>query len=214
MEIFQRQAEKAVIIGLRRNCIRRYLIVNLLRYTVVAILLIIMAILGFHVNIDPGLTNSQDSLLVFIQICFLFFFLFMFCIFALGAWTLLQVMRRLLSQEPILEIREQGITVHELLLGTQFLAWADIAAISAGSHQSQSSSRSRNYLGIQLKNVDPYFLRFHPLVRMLLRRTMRVTGNPINVSEWCMSMPATEVVSEVQRVFRSTLYANHVHIPG
>lgn len=208
--MLQNQPERVIIIALQRNHLQSYLKYWLL--LVIACALIIIAAIFSAVFLENTfLYREIDMMGILLEIIVIFLLLILFLILANGIWMIFLIMRRLMLQEPVLIVDEQGITICDLV-STHVLLWAEIAFLSMSVYRRTPSSAVVQYLGIHLQDRNYYLLRFHPLWRFLLRQTMRITGTPLGLPQWYLAEPIMEILTQIQQVFSSTLEAYSIQV--
>lgn len=121
-----------------------------------------------------------------------------------GIWPTWTVAGILLSNEPMLTITHQGISVGKIYSSSRIvLVWQEVEMISM----------LNNGLGVQLmirpRNISLFLSRFSPPVRLFLRLNL-VNGAPIAIAQSFLEMPIEEILHQLEVSYKAELKRYHI----
>lgn len=202
------QREKVLTIYSQRSALSKWV----LRFWVISAIVLCLLIIVFCLLFS--LFQIMPPFL-FAGATFMYLFLFGSCGLVLfflppSLWPIVPVTRCWWSPQPILSIDEQGITIYQQpVLKNVFLSWAEIATFSIMEPPSSLSSGAAILLSP--KDMSRFFV--HSRWQRLLHRWLTL-GRPrvFFHGPWFLTMPATELTSQIQQTFGEELHEYQLQI--
>ena len=127
---------------------------------------------------------------------------------------------RIVAKKPSVIVNSDGLTDQCSLIagGVGMIHWDEIAALSVEVRKRsdiyQVSTVRRSYLVVILRDERPIVARLNPLVRKLLPGYSRNLRAGVDLPQWLFSVPANELVVEIERRFGQTIRAHDVSVLG
>lgn len=136
------------------------------------------------------------------------------------AVVLICTLYRLIIRRPSVIVNSDGITDHCSLIagGAGFIGWDEIAALWVTVRERHDlyhvTTVRRSHFVVLLHNEQAIVSRLHPLVRRFLPGYTRKLGAGVDMPQWLLSVPVSELVADIQRRYDQTLNAHSVSVLG
>lgn len=136
------------------------------------------------------------------------------------AVVLVCTLYRLIIRRPSVIVNSDGITDHCSLIagGAGFIGWDETAALMVTLRERHDlyhvTTVRRSHFVVLLHNEQAIVSRLHPLVRRFLPSYTRKLGADVDMPQWLLSVPVSELLADIQRRYGQTMNAHSVSVLG